>query len=78
MPEDVPYLGWHGEGGDYGACQFACDGGKYAEAECIHGCVLAVRVDDDGNPDKQAVRRMKQYLAVLKRAKALLGVKDEQ
>ena len=75
MPTDIPYYGENGEGENYGACEFACDGKEYAEAECNHRGELCVRIDEKGEPRPKDLKIARTYLAVLARAKLAMGMK---
>ena len=72
LPRDIPYLGWHGPGANYGPQAFACDGKHYVEAETMNDGSLAVCVSDRGKLDKRMLKWAQEYQACLKRAKEAL------
>lgn len=66
LPTDIPYHGWHHEGGDYGPAEFACDGTTYAEWETGHGIsgyVFPDLPDDLANPGPVYADTFQQFRA---------------
>ena len=76
MPNDIPYLGCHGAGGEYGPHAFACDGKGYVDAGMNSNGELVVRVSDRGQPNRADLKRVREYTTCEKRAKKALGIKD--
>lgn len=76
LPNDVPYIGFHGAGGNYGQGKFACDGTTFRYVECTdYG--YAIAFDGDGNPDVEALAAVREYLAFEKRVRAMLKAPSE-
>jgi hypothetical protein len=72
LPKDVPYFGYHGNGGDYGSGVFACDGSEFVECESDHDGYPTARVNGDGEVDEETLRVARSYVQVRARAEALL------
>ena len=68
MPKDIPYFGWHGPGGEYGPCRFACDGKKYLEVDASQDGEPVVHVSEGGKVDKRHLKQVMAYQACLMRA----------
>ena len=76
LPTDIPYIGGHGPGGEYGPCRFACDGRKYMEVEASQDGEPVARVSAGGKVDRRKLKQVEAYQACLKRAKKALGMKN--
>jgi hypothetical protein len=74
--EGFPFYGYHDAGGNYGAEVFACDGTTYAECPGLDGEPFC-RIADDGEPEANGLEAARQYLTVLKAAKALVDAAGE-
>lgn len=73
LPRDLPYHGFHGPGGNYGAHHLACDGKQYADVETGHdGGYLIHWNDATRQPDEPSLRRIHEYLAILESARQQL------
>jgi len=66
FPEDVPYWGFHGEGGEYPGEEFACDGEQVASIETTSGDPC-IRVREDGI-DEDELKQAIEYFKIRKRA----------
>lgn len=68
---DIPFHGYHAEGGEYGSYAFASWAGKLHEAPLSHEGDLVLAVDENLKPISAAARRqLRQYVAALKEIKA--------
>ena len=66
----IPFYGYHGEGGCYGASRFASDGREIAWLQCDHEGFLVVRFDEDKlDIESGDVDQARHYVEVEKRAK---------
>jgi hypothetical protein len=74
MPKNIPYFGWHGAGGDYGAMKFCCDGEVLDEAPTDGDGTLIVVWDEKADaPTERSVRHVREYLSARARIKHLLS-----
>ena len=74
LPQDIPYYGYHGAGGEYGAYDLACDGQTYAEVETGRDGDYVVTWDaTTQQPALKSLERIRAYLTVLAAAGRLLG-----
>ena len=73
MPTSIPYYGWHGAGGDYGACAFACDGRKLVFTDTNNDSEPTIRVSQGGRPVKGDLAAFRGYEACEKMARKMLG-----
>ena len=66
---NIPFYGYHAEGGEYGSYAFASLAGKLHEAPLDHDGNLSIAVDEDLRPigDPAFLRR---YVRTLKKVKA--------
>lgn len=72
----VPFYGYHSAGFEYPEGVFAAADGLIAWIDCLNGS-LAVRVDETGQVNADDLREIQRYLALEKRAKALIaGTED--
>jgi hypothetical protein len=71
LPTDIPFYGWHGSGGDYGSCGFACDGARLCYVEMLQNGGPAVEVSERGI-GTESHRRALSYFAALTKAKRML------
>ena len=78
MPNEVPYFGWHGAGGEYGSCAFACEGNGYVDADMDANGELVVRVSDRGQPSKTDLKMVRRYVACWRRAQKAMAPKLKQ
>ena len=68
---DIPFHGYHAEGGEYGSYAFASRAGKLHEAPLSHEGDLVLAVDENLKPiSAKARRQLRQYVAALKEIKA--------
>ena len=68
---DIPFYGYHAEGGEYGSYAFASWAGKLHEAPLSHEGDLVLAVDSNLKPISAAARRqLRQYVTALKEIKA--------
>ena len=65
----IPFYGYHGEGGEYGASVFACDGKTVAWAECNRNGDVMVTLDDSRQPEESSMNAANEYLDTLDEAK---------
>lgn len=74
LPQDIPYHGYHGAGGEYGSHDLACDGQTYAEVESGRDGDYVVTWDDTTRqPSVKSLERIRAYLIVLAAAGKQLG-----
>jgi hypothetical protein len=74
MPENIPYYGYHAEGGEYGANEFCCDGEALFEAPLHKDGHLVVFWDEKtDSPNEKSVARLKGYLAARERIKKVFS-----
>ncbi len=67
------FMAFHDVGGNYGAYEIACDGKELCEAPYHHDRCLVVRFDEKtGQPDPEAVKQVRKFLEVRRRALASL------
>lgn len=72
MPEDIPYIGEHSAGSNYGAFKFACDGKTYAEANVDYYGDFSIGWSTSKNaPTAACLKAIRKYLRVLKRAQSV-------
>ena len=80
FPENIPFIGEHSAGHEYGPCLYACDGRDYMEV--LPGNdgpgEVFVRVDPDGSPNVRALLDVADYYAITKRARAMLGFPEDR
>ena len=68
---DIPFYGYHAEGGEYGSYAFASWAGKLHEAPLSHEGDLLLAVDENLKPiSAKARRHLRQYVGALKQIKA--------
>ena len=68
---DIPFYGYHAEGGEYGSYAFASWAGKLHEAPLSHEGDLVLAVDESLKPiSAKARRHLRQYVGALKQIKA--------
>ena len=68
---DIPFHGYHAEGGEYGSYAFASWAGKLHEAPLSHEGDLVLAVDENLKPiTAKARRHLRQYVAALKKIKS--------
>ena len=68
---DIPFYGYHAEGGEYGSYAFASWAGKLYEAPLSHEGDLMLAVDENLKPiSAKARRHLRQYVDALKQIKA--------
>ena len=67
---DIPFHGYHAEGGEYGSYAFASWAGKLHEAPLSHEGDLVLAVDEHLKPISAAARQqLRQYVAALRKIK---------
>ena len=67
---DIPFYGYHADGGEYGSYAFASWAGKLHEAQLSHEGDLVLAVDEHLKPISAAARRqLRQYVAALRKIK---------
>ncbi len=67
------FMAFHDVGGNYGAYEIACDGKELCEAPYHHDRCLVVRFDEKTwQPDPEAVKQVRKFLEVRRRALASL------
>ena len=68
---DIPFYGYHAEGGEYGSYAFATWAGKLHEAPLSHEGDLVLAVDENLKPiTAKARRNLRQYVAALRKIKS--------
>ena len=68
---NIPFHGYHAEGGEYGSYAFASWAGKLHEAPLSHEGDLVLAVDENLKPiTAKARRHLRQYVAALKMIKS--------
>jgi len=68
MPAHVPYFGYSGAGGNYGASSFACDGRRYREVETGYAGGFVVQWDEKKKrPTPESLRAISRYFPVRKK-----------
>lgn len=68
---NIPFYGYHAEGGEYGSYAFASWAGKLHEAPLSHDGYLVLAVDENLKPiTAKARRHLRQYVAALKKIKS--------
>ncbi len=68
---NIPFYGYHAEGGEYGSYAFASWAGKLHEALLSHEGDLVLAVDENLKPITAKTRRhLRQYVAALKKIKS--------
>jgi hypothetical protein len=74
LPKDIPFIGHHYQGFEYGPAQFACDGqGKFGIATTGHDSSgFPIDFDDEGNPKQEQIEFVRAFLLLHKKVKALL------
>lgn len=60
----IVFEGHHGHGGGYGACVFACFGGKHVEINSIEGSPAAL-VNINGDVDETSLKDAREYCRIL-------------
>lgn len=74
--DGIPFYGWHGNGGDYGANLYASDGRACDWIEVCphsHGETPVARVLEDGSVHPDDAKAVREYYDRLRRAKAILA-----
>lgn len=74
LPRDIPYIGNHNEGDEYGGRVFACDGERFAEADAAHGetCPI-VEVGRTTGLSSAQLTAAREYWETYRRACEALG-----
>ena len=68
---EIPFYGYHAEGGEYGSYAFASLAGKLHEAPLSHEGDLMLAVDENLKPiSSKARRNLRQYVAALRQLKS--------
>jgi hypothetical protein len=68
---DIPFYGYHAEGGEYGSYAFASWAGKLQEAPLSHEGDLILAVDENLKAISSTARRqLRQYVTALRRIKS--------
>lgn len=76
--EGLVFKVWHGAGGQYGEGEFCGIDGKFYQADRLcEGC-LCVPVDEHGDPVKESVKQVKEYIAALERIEEFLEREERQ
>ena len=76
LPTSLPYFGYHSPGGNYGPCNLACNGRKYADVETGHDGQYVINWDDKTNrPARKSLLRIRTYLKVYAQARQALSLK---
>lgn len=71
----APFVGWHGEGGEYGGFAFAFDGHRFLDLPITHDGDLFVRFDEaKGEPVADDIEECRVFSAFRTQVKALLEV----
>lgn len=72
MPEDIPYFGYHGEGSEYGAEDYCCEGDGFISVECNKENDYVIRWDvEKDRPVDSQIQHLRRFLNVLNRVKKL-------
>ena len=72
MPTDIPYIGVHGAGGDYGSGAYVCDGKEYAEVGRGNTGGFVVDWDEEKRrPVPRSMRAVRRYLIVRDKVREL-------
>jgi len=72
----IPFMGWHGEGGDYGGCEFASLHGVQREAPINRDGDLELAVDRDLMP-LNGTRYLRLYVAKARAVERVFGIEEE-
>lgn len=72
LPNDVPYYGGHGEGCEFGAGEFACDGQEFRYVTSGRNC-YEIRFDKEGNPNQDDIEEVRQFVLFKKKVEAMLA-----
>ena len=72
----VPFLGWHGDGGDYGGYAFASLRGVQREAPINRDGDLELAVDRDLMP-LNGTRYLRLYVAKARAVERVFGIEEE-
>lgn len=71
----VPFIGRHGEGGDYPAARFASEGGEHADVPMYDG-ELVCFMDGEGNVKAGGIVAAADFLELERRARKAIGLPD--
>ena len=71
MPANVPYYGYNGSGSDYGEGRIVCDGKHYAEVAVNQSWFVVVWDYQRMKPAHKSVLRIRRFISIQKRVKAL-------
>lgn len=73
LPQDIPHYGEHGEGYEYGAGEWACDGMEMAYIATHQDGGVSMEWDGMTNaPSPESIRRVQRFRHILARAKAII------
>lgn len=72
----IPFYGWHGEGDEYGAYNFASLDGELVDCHAARDGDLLLAIDHDLNI-KTDIQHVRRYVTMLKAVRELFGIESQ-